>query len=166
MKPPSLTIGIEEEYQIIDPVTRELRSYITEILKEESMVMGEIKPELHQSMVEVGTKVCRTPAEVRAELVRLRRLVMELAAKKGLKVAAAGSHPFSSWMDQEITPLERYMGVREDLQDLAQALLIFGTHVHVGIDSPDKAIYVADGIRRHLPLLLALSSNSPFWSWM
>src|SRR5438445_155592 len=84
-----------------------------------SMVMGEIKPELHQSMVEVGTKVCHTPTQVRAELVRLRRLVMDLAAKKGLKVAAAGSHPFSSWMDQEITPLERYIGVREDLQDLA-----------------------------------------------
>ena len=134
MEAPSLTIGIEEEYQIIDPETRELRSYITEILKDESLVMGEIKPELHQSMVEVGTKVCHTPAEVRSELVRLRRLVMDLAAKQGLKVAAAGSHPFSSWMDQEITPLERYMGVREDLQDLAQALLIFGTHVHIGIE--------------------------------
>jgi carboxylate-amine ligase len=163
MKPPSLTIGIEEEYQIIDPVTRELRSYITEILKEESMVMGEIKPELHQSMVEVGTKVCRTPAEVRAELVRLRRLVMDLAAKKGLKVAAAGSHPFSSWMDQEITPLERYMGVREDLQDLAQALLIFGTHVHVGIEDREFLIDAMNVSRYFLPHVLALSTSSPFW---
>src|ERR1043166_1501150 len=105
MKPPSLTIGIEEEYQIIDPATRELRSYSTEILKDESLVLGEVKPELHQSMVEVGTKVCRSPSEVRGELVRLRKLVMDLAAKKGLKVAAAGSHPFSHWMDQESTPL-------------------------------------------------------------
>ena len=96
MKDPTLTIGIEEEYQIIDPETRELRSYITEILKEDSVVLGEVKPELHQSMVEVGTKVCRTPAEARAELVRLRKLVMDLAAKQGLKVSAAGSHPFSS----------------------------------------------------------------------
>ena len=152
MKPPSLTIGIEEEYQIIDPVTRELRSYITEILKDESLVMGEIKPELHQSMVEVGTKVCRSPAEVRAELVRLRRLVMDLAAKKGLKVAAAGSHPFSSWMDQEITPLERYMGVREDLQDLAQALLIFGTHVHIGIEDREFLIDTMNVSRYFLPL--------------
>lgn len=163
MKPPSLTIGIEEEYQIIDPVTRELRSYITEILKDESLVLGEIKPELHQSMVEVGTKVCHTPAEVKAELVRLRRLVMDLAARQGLKVAAAGSHPFSSWMEQEITPLERYMGVREDLQDLAQALLIFGTHVHIGIEDREFLIDAMNVSRYFLPHVLALSTSSPFW---
>ena len=163
MKAPSLTIGIEEEYQIIDPETRELRSYITEILKDESLVLGEIKPELHQSMVEVGTKVCHRPAEVRAELVRLRRLVMDLAAKKGLKVAAAGSHPFSSWMDQEITPLDRYIGVREDLQDLAQALLIFGTHVHIGIEDREFLIDAMNVARYFLPHVLALSTSSPFW---
>ena len=163
MKPPSLTIGIEEEYQIIDPETRELRSYITEILKEDSVVLGEIKPELHQSMVEVGTKVCHTPAEARDELIRLRRLVMELAAKNGLKVAAAGSHPFSSWMDQEITPLERYMGVREDLQDLAQQLLIFGTHVHIGIEDPEFRIEAMNAARYMMPHLLCLSTSSPFW---
>ena len=163
MKPPSLTIGIEEEYQIIDPATRELRSYITEILKDESLVLGEIKPELHQSMVEVGTKVCRSPSEVRAELVRLRKLVMDLAAKKGLKVAAAGSHPFSSWMDQEITQLERYIGVREDLQDLAQALLIFGTHVHIGIEDREFLIDAMNVARYFLPHVLALSTSSPFW---
>ena len=163
MKPPSLTIGIEEEYQIIDPATRELRSYITEILKEESLILGEVKPELHQSMVEVGTKVCRTPSEVRAELIRLRRLVIDLAAKRGLKVAAAGSHPFSSWMEQEITPLERYMGVREDLQDLAQALLIFGTHVHIGIEDREFLIDAMNVSRYFLPHVLALSTSSPFW---
>ena len=163
MKAPSLTIGVEEEYQIIDPKTRELRSYITEILKEDSMVMGEIKPELHQSMVEIGTKVCHHPSEVRAELVRLRRLVMELAAKQGLRVAAAGSHPFSSWMDQEITPLERYMGVKEDLQDLAQALLIFGTHVHIGIEDREFLIDAMNVSRYFLPHVLALSTSSPFW---
>lgn len=163
MKPPSLTIGIEEEYQIIDPVTRELRSYITEILQEDSMVMGEIKPELHQSMVEVGTKVCQTPAEAKAELVRLRKLVMGLAAKKGLVIAAAGSHPFSSWMDQEITPLERYIGVREDLQDLAQALLIFGMHVHIGVEDQEFRIDAMNMCRYFLPHVLALSTSSPFW---
>jgi carboxylate-amine ligase len=163
MKPPSLTIGIEEEYQIIDPVSRELRSYITEILKEDSLVLGEVKPELHQSMVEVGTKVCRTPAEVRAELRRLRRLVMDLAAKNGLKVVAAGSHPFSSWQDQEITPLDRYLGVREDLQDLAQRLLIFGTHVHVGIEDRDFLIDAMNVARYFLPHVLCLSTSSPFW---
>ena len=163
MKRPSLTIGIEEEYQIIDPNTRELRSYITEILKEESVILGEIKPELHQSMVEVGTKVCHTPAEARAELVRLRGLVMGLAAKSGLKVVAAASHPFSSWIDQEITPLERYLGVREDLQDLAQRLLIFGTHVHVGIEDRAFLIDAMNAARYMLPHLLALSTSSPFW---
>src|SRR5262245_55296075 len=110
MKAPSLTLGIEEEYQIIDPQTGELRSYITEMLEEGRLVLREqVKAELHQSMVEVGTQVCRTPAEVRTELIRLRRTIMELAAKKGLKIAAAGTHPFSSWLQQEITPLERYL---------------------------------------------------------
>ena len=163
MKPPSLTIGIEEEYQIIDPESRELRSYITEILKEDAIVLGEVKPELHQSMVEVGTRVCRTPAEVREEIVRLRRLVMGLAAKKGLCIAAAGSHPFSSWMTQEITPLERYMGVREALQELAQRLLIFGTHVHIGIEDREFLIDCMNACRYLLPHVLALSTSSPFW---
>ena len=162
-KPPTLTIGIEEEYQIIDPQTRELRSYITEILKEDSVLMGEVKPELHQSMVEVGTKVCRTPAEARLELIRLRKLVMDLAAKKGLKIAAAGSHPFSAWQTQEITPLERYIAVKDDLQDLAQRLLIFGTHVHIGIEDREFLIDAMNVSRYFLPHVLALSSSSPFW---
>jgi carboxylate-amine ligase len=162
-KPPSLTLGIEEEYQIIDPQTRELRSYITEILKEDSVLMGEVKPELHQSMVEVGTRVCRTPSDAREELRRLRRLVMDLAAKNGLAIAAAGSHPFSAWQTQEITPLERYIGVREDLQDLAQRLLIFGTHVHIGIEDREFLIDAMNVSRYFLPHVLALSTSSPFW---
>src|SRR5439155_700793 len=92
MKPPSLTLGIEEEYQIIDPQTRELRSYITEILEEGRLILREqVKPELHQSIVEIGTSVCQTPAEIRSELVRLRRSIIELAAKNGLKIAASSS---------------------------------------------------------------------------
>jgi carboxylate-amine ligase len=158
MKAPSLTLGIEEEYQIIDPVTRELRSYITEILEEDHVRLGEVKPELHQSMVEVGSKVCRTPAELRAELVRLRGLVMGLAARKGLRVVAAGTHPFSSWIDQEITPLERYMGVKEDLADLAQQLLIFGTHVHVGIEDREFLIDALNVARYFCPHVLGLKS--------
>src|SRR5207253_8372339 len=122
MKAPSLTLGIEEEYQIIDPVSRELRSYITEILNGDHLVLEEVKPELHQSMVEVGSKVCRSPADLRAELVRLRGLAIDLAARGGLKVAAAGTHPFSNWMEQAITPLERYMGVKQDTQALAHQL--------------------------------------------
>jgi glutamate---cysteine ligase / carboxylate-amine ligase len=164
MIPPSLTLGIEEEYQIIDPQSRELRSYITEILGEESLLLGEVKPELHQSIVEVGSKVCRTPAELRTELVRLRRMVMALAGKKELLVAAAGSHPFSSWTTQEITPLERYLGVKQDMQDLAQQLLIFGTHVHVGIEDREFLIDALNVARYFIPHLLCLSSSSPFWT--
>src|SRR5262249_27471661 len=135
MKPPSLTIGIEEEYQLIDPPTRELKSYITQILEDSRLFLREqVKAELHQSMVEVGTEVCRTPAEARAELVRLRGEIIGLAARNGLKIAAAGTHPFSSWREQEITPFDRYLGVKQDMQDLAQELLIFGTHVHIGIE--------------------------------
>jgi carboxylate-amine ligase len=163
MQPPSLTIGIEEEYQIIDPVTRELRSYITEILQEDDVILREVKPELHQSIVEVGTTVCRTPAEAGRELRRLRKLVYDLAARKDLKIAAAGTHPFSSWVEQEITPLERYMGVKQDMQLLAQQLLIFGTHIHVGIEDKEFLIDALNVSRYFLPHLLCLASSSPFW---
>ena len=163
MKPPSLTIGIEEEYQIIDPETRQLRSYITEILNGDSLVLEQVKPELHQSIVEVGTTVCRTPAEARAELVKLRGIVMRLAARSGLKIAASGTHPFSSWVDQEITPLERYLGVKQDMAELAQQLLIFGTHVHIGIEDREFLIDAMNAARYFLPHVLCLSTSSPFW---
>ena len=164
MKAPSLTIGIEEEYQIIDPQTRELRSYITEILEEGKLILLEqVKPELHQAMVEVGSTVCQTPAELRNELVRLRRTIMELAAKNGLKIVSAGTHPFSSWMTQEITPQERYMGVKQDMQELAQRMLIFGTHVHVGIEDREFLIDAMNVVRYLMPHLLCLSTSSPFW---
>ena len=163
MKPPSLTIGIEEEYQIIDPETRELRSYITEILEDDHLILGEVKPELHQSIVEIGTRICQTPAEACAELKRLRGMVMTLAARKDLRVAAAGTHPFSSWLDQEITPLERYLGVKQDMQDLAQQLLIFGTHIHIGIEDREFLIDAMNVARYFMPHLLCLSTSSPFW---
>ncbi len=163
MKAPSLTIGIEEEYQIIDPKTRELRSYITEILHDDHLVLGEIKPELHQSIVEIGTRVCQTPAEASSELKRLRGMVIGLAARKDLRVAAAGTHPFTHWTTQEITPLERYMGVKQDMQDLAQQLLIFGTHVHIGIDDREFLIDAMNVSRYFMPHLLCLASSSPFW---
>jgi len=164
MKAPSLTLGIEEEYQIIDPQTRELRSYITEILEEGRLILREqLKPELHQSIVEVGSNVCQTPAELRTELVRLRRAIMELAGKNGLKIAAAGTHPFSSWMKQDITPMERYAGVKQDMQELAQRLLIFGTHVHIGIEDREFLIDAMNVVRYLLPHMLCLASSSPFW---
>jgi carboxylate-amine ligase len=161
---PSFSIGIEEEYQIIDPVTGELKSYITELLEAGKVILHEqVKAELHQSIVEVGTKVCRTPAEAREEIVRLRRTVMELAARNGLKIAAAGTHPFSSWATQDITPFDRYLGVREDMQILAQQLLIFGTHVHVGIEDPEFLIDAMNVVRYLIPHVLCLSTSSPFW---
>lgn len=163
MNAPSLTLGIEEEYQIIDPETRELRSYITEILEDDHLILGEVKPELHQSMVEIGTKVCQTPADACAELKRLRGIVMGLADRQNLKVVAAGTHPFSCWTKQEITPLERYLGVKQDMQDLAQQLLIFGTHVHIGIEDREFMIDAMNVSRYFMPHLLALTSSSPFW---
>ena len=164
MQPPSLTLGIEEEYQIIDPETRELRSYITQILEAGQVTLREqIKAEVHQSIVEVGTGVCRTPAEARAELVRLRSSIIDLAGQDGLKIAAAGTHPFSSWIHQEITPFERYLGVKEDMQDLAQQLLIFGTHIHVGIEDREFLIDAMNVARYLVPHVLCLSTSSPFW---
>jgi carboxylate-amine ligase len=163
MKAPSLTIGIEEEYQIIDPQTRELRSYITEILREDEFILREVKPELHQSIVEIGTTVCQTPAQAGAELRRLRGMVYGLARKNGLAIAAAGTHPFSSWLDQEITPLERYIGVKQDMQDLAQQLLIFGTHIHIGIEDREFLIDAMNVSRYFIPHLLCLSASSPLW---
>ncbi len=164
MKAPTLTLGIEEEYQIVDPHTRELRSYITQILEEGKLILREqVKPELHQSIVEVGSNVCQTPAELREELVRLRRTIMDLAAKNGLRIAAAGTHPISSWMQQDITPMDRYAGVKQDMQELAQRLLIFGTHVHVGIEDREFLIDAMNVIRYLLPHMLCLTASSPFW---
>jgi carboxylate-amine ligase len=163
MKPPSLTLGIEEEYQIVDPETRELRSYITEILEGDRVTLEQVKPELHQSMLEVGTTVCRTPAEACAELTKLRRMVIGHVEKSGLRVVAAGTHPFSRWTDQAITPLERYIGVKSDMAELAQQLLIFGTHVHVGIEDREFLIDAMNAARYIMPHVLCLSTSSPFW---
>jgi len=164
MKDPSLTLGIEEEYQVVDPETGELKSYITQLLDADGHITVEgIKPELHQSVIEAGSGVCQTPAEIRDEVVRLRKAVMDLAARDGLKIVAAGTHPFSSWMDQEITPLERYLGVEQDLQDLARKNLIFGMHVHVGIEDREFLIDAMKVSRYFLPHVLALSTSSPFW---
>jgi carboxylate-amine ligase len=160
----AFTLGIEEEYQVVDPETRELRSYITQILDRGQMILREqIKPEMHQSIVEVGTRPCRTVQEARAEVVHLRGIISGLAATHGLKIVAAGTHPFSSWMRQEITPFERYKGVVEEMQELALRLLIFGMHVHVGMPNNDVAIELMNVARYFLPHILALSTSSPFW---
>ena len=160
----AFTLGIEEEYQVVDPETRELRSYITQILERGQMILREqIKPEMHQSIVEVGTQPCRTSSEARTEVTRLRATIAGLARAHGLAIVAAGTHPISSWMQQEITDMDRYKGVVEEMQDLALQLLIFGMHVHVGMPGGDTAIELMNVARYFLPHLLALSTSSPFW---
>ncbi len=162
---PSLTIGIEEEYQIIDPESRELTSYITKFLEGDHSILRqrEIKPEMHQSVVEIGTAACTTITEARDELLELRSSVHQLATDRGAVIAAAGTHPFSSWETQEVTPKERYQVVLEDMQHLARDLLIFGMHVHIGIEDEDFAIDAMNTLRYFTPHVLALSTSSPFW---
>lgn len=150
LKPPSLTVGIEEEYQIIDPVTRELQNGIEKIMKSDLLQLSDVKPELHQCQVEVGTRVCDTIQEARDELVKLRRAIIEVAATHGLAIGAAGTHPISNWQLQHVTPLERYLGVKEELQDLADRLLIFGTHVDIAperLDHGEKGLSARPGQR-------------------
>jgi carboxylate-amine ligase len=161
---PDFTIGIEEEFQIIDPTTRELRSHITEMLEEGRMILGEqVKPEMHQSMIEVGTAICHSVKEARGEVIRLRRTVADLAAKQGLRIAAASTHPISSWKDQKITPDQHYEKLINEMQFLAQSLLIFGMHVHVGLEDRESQIHIMNAARYFLPHVLALSTSSPFW---
>jgi carboxylate-amine ligase len=163
MRAPSLTVGIEEEYQIIDPITRDLTPGFDALVSSNDAQLADVKAELHQCQVEIGTKVCGSIAELRAELVQSRRLVIQAAGQHGLTIASAGTHPFSNWMNQEMTPKERYLGVKAELQDLAHRLLIFGTHVHVGIEDPEFRIDCLNAARYILPHILCLSTSSPFW---
>jgi glutamate---cysteine ligase / carboxylate-amine ligase len=158
------TIGIEEEFQIVDPETRELRSHIQEILARGKMILKEqIKPEMHQSVVELGTEICRDVADARRQVMQLRRELAMLAARDGLLIASAGTHPFSHWMDQLITAGERYATVVNDLQQIARANLIFGLHVHIGIPDREEGVQLMNQARYFLPHIYALSTNSPFW---
>ncbi|HEC22138.1 MAG TPA: carboxylate-amine ligase [Chloroflexi bacterium] len=162
-----LTIGIEEEYQIIDPETRELTSYVQQFLNEGRVLGDQIKQEFLQSQVEVGSRICRSVKEAREEIRRLRSTLCAIADKAGLKLAAAGTHPFSHWADQVISDSERYLEFAEDMQHVVRSLLIFGMHVHVGFgDSPSQRelmITVMNQARYFVPHILALSTSSPFW---
>ena len=158
------TLGVEEEYQIVHPETRELRSYVSRLVEDgRSVLMERVRPEMHQSMVEVGTSICKDVGEVRSELVSMRKELNGLASKGGLRIVAASTHPFSDWKVQDITDHERYHGLVEDLQDVARANLIFGLHVHVGIKDKEDAMALANQIRYFLPHLLALTTSSPLW---
>ena len=164
MKPHTYTLGIEEEFAIVDPETRELRSHIQEILEGGKVMLKEqIKPEMHQSVVELGTEICQSIVDAREHVIELRSKLAELAGRGGLKIASVGTHPFSHWHDQLITEGERYEEIVKDMQLLARANLIFGLHVHVGIPERESAIHVMNQARYFLPHIYALSVNSPFW---
>ncbi len=164
MKSKLFTLGIEEEFQIVDPVTRDLKSHIEEILAEGKVILREnIKPEMHQSVVEVGTEVCENVQDARREVIKLRSTLSTLSQKKNLRIAAAGTHPFARWEAQKITDHERYREIVEDMQQVARANLIFGLHVHVGMPDRETAIQVMNTARYFLPHIFALSTNSPFW---
>ena len=162
---PSFTLGIEEEYQTVDPETRDLRSHIaTEMLAKGKLRLEErVKAEMHQSVIEVGTRICSNIQIAQEDLFDLRRNMINLAEEHGLVLVAGATHPFADWRVQEIYPDPRYAQVVEDLQLVARANLIFGLHVHVGIEDRNTAIHIMNSMRYFLPHILALSANSPFW---
>ena len=161
---PLFTIGIEEEFQVIDPVSRQLRSHMHQIVEGGKVILKEqVKSEMHQSVVEVGTNICRSIQEARDEVIYLRKMVAELAAMQGLKIGAAGTHPFSLWKDQLITDNPRYHELINEMQDAARSNLIFGLHVHIGIESREQGVMLMNSARYFLPHIFALSTNSPFW---
>ncbi len=158
------TLGIEEEFQIVDPQTRELKSHVSEILDEGRLLLGEkIKPEMIQSMIEVGTGICANIQEAREDITKLRCIISWLARKKGMEIVAASTHPFSKWSEQEIFDDERYQFLVEELQMVARSLLIFGLHVHVGIKDLDRRVHIMNAARYFLPHVLAMTTSSPFW---
>ncbi|MBE7176820.1 MAG: carboxylate-amine ligase [Mucilaginibacter polytrichastri] len=158
------TLGVEEEYMVIDPVTRELISHEQKIVEAAQKIHeDQVKAEMHQAVVEVGTSICRNTAEARAEVAKLRKTVATLAGEIGLRIGAAGTHPFSHWQTQLITEHPRYSEIVNEMQEAARSNLIFGLHVHVGFQSREMAIHIANQVRYFLPHVYALSTNSPFW---
>src|SRR5262249_45992012 len=161
---PPFTLGAEEEFQIVDPDSWELRSHVSQLLASSAATFGDqVKRELHQSIVEVGTKICANVGELAEEIIRSRRELAEAAERVGLRVAAAGTHPFSSWAEQSLSPGARDKDIVDELQLLARSLLIFGLHVHVAVPDQSLAIELMNEARYFLPHLLALSTSSPFW---
>jgi carboxylate-amine ligase len=161
---PLYTLGVEEELMIVDGESMDLVSAIEEMIAAiPSETEGEVKPELMQSVLEISTNVCRSAGEAAGQLEDLRRRVRETAESKGLTIGSAATHPFAKWEEQRIVERPRYLELLDALRFVVRQELLFGLHVHVGMDNPEKAIHVANGMRVHVPILLALSSNSPFW---
>ncbi len=158
------TLGIEEEYQVIDPVTRELISHDQQIVTEAAKVLNDqVKAEMHQAVVEVGTNICNDITDAREQITHLRKSISGIANDLGFKIGASGTHPFSKWENQHITPNPRYHEIINELQDTARSNLIFGLHVHVGMVDKQMALHIVNAMRYFLPHLYALSTNSPFW---
>ncbi len=160
---PAYTIGVEEELMIVDSETLDLTNQIEAMLEAIPETEGEVKPELMESVLEIATTPCKTPRDAGTQLRNLRAQVQQTAREKGLAIGSAGTHPFAMWEDQRIVGRPRYRDLVAALRFVARQELIFGMHVHVGVDDPEKAVHVANGMRVHVPLLLALSANSPFW---
>jgi carboxylate-amine ligase len=159
------TLGVEEEYMLLDGETLDLVQHVDTVLAAVAghELEGRINPELMQSVIEITTPVCRTPADVEQKLAELRAYVASVAGEKGLRVGSAGTHPFSLFERQRITARDRYHNLVDQMQYVARRELIFGMHVHVAVDGPEKAIQVVNGLLVHLPQLLALTASSPFW---
>ncbi len=158
------TLGVEEEYMVVNPMTRELASHDQKIVEIAAQVLNDqVKAEMHQAVVEVGSGICRDAEEARKDIVRLRKGVAEIAQSLGLRIGASGTHPFSHWSQQLITPNPRYDAIVNEMQEAARSNLIFGLHVHVGISDKNTAIHIMNTARYFLPHIYALSCNSPFW---
>jgi len=160
----NFTLGIEEEYMVIDPETRELKSHEQKIVTEgQKVIRDKVKAEMHQAVVEVGTDICADIHEARKDISTLRSTISRIAGDLGFKVGASGTHPFSDWERQLITEHVRYNEIVNELQEAARSNLIFGLHVHVGMESREMANHIANSTRYFLPHIYALSTNSPFW---
>jgi glutamate---cysteine ligase / carboxylate-amine ligase len=162
---PPFTLGVEEEYMLLDPASFDLVQHVDTVLTaiQDGEFTERIGPELMQSVVEISTPVCRTAGDVESELRRLRSYVTEIARGQDLRVGSSGTHPFSLFERQRITARDRYRNLVDQLQYVARRELIFGLHIHVAVDDPEKAIHVTSALLLHLAELLALSASSPFW---
>jgi len=163
---PSFTLGIEEEYMVIDPLTFNLKSHVDVGLLEKSQLLlhEHVKPEMHGSMLEIGTSICSNIGQAKTELTKMRSIIWALCRQNGLLLGAASTHPFAEWEDQEIYPDERYQILIRDMQMLARSLVIFGMHIHIGIEDRNLQIQIMNEMRYFLPHILAISTNSPFWT--
>ncbi|HLJ33715.1 MAG TPA: carboxylate-amine ligase [Ktedonobacteraceae bacterium] len=163
--PQRFTVGIEEEFQMVDRASGQLSAHINKLMEKGTPLFGEqIKPEMLQSTVEIISSVCPDIPTIRKEMHSLRMQLAQLLAEDGLALVSAGTHPGAIWMEQMTTPNPRYLELQEEFQDVARSVLIFGLHVHVGVENREVAVTLMNQLRTWLPHLLALSANSPFWS--